>query len=721
MRPTSTSTMHSVSPHISSGRRKCGNSSSNRNSNDPARMSPGLSPGSSASCSKNINTADSNSIATSATEHSSPLFADATFERKSSSLHIDVEYLERTERILRFAQKRLKKSRSEDFFERKQKKSPQPQPIFDVQHSDVELDAIVGNGSYNIVYSVKRIKGNSNNNKNLRFEPEDVVVKTLRSKLLTDLPMLAACAADLHKEGFLLAGLQQQQQRPYHDHILKVLAWVPTGLSAFANGSHDSFFLVLEKLDRTLTDVLREWKLLEAKEQDNDAKELQERQQKQIETQQQQQRGGGGFRNSFRRMGSGRSWDTSSRRSLRLSNMKNSFFRGSQRHLEQKQQEKAKKVNASAKTAKATSLTESEKDESSLELFSSNSKEAEADRVTFWKMRLGLLVDLSGAISFLHSNRVIHRDLKPDNVGFDRFGKLKVFDFDVARVLPHQANWGHSDVVARKNETFKLTKKVGSPRYMSPECARGEYYNEKADVYALGLLAYEILSLKRPFDVRCSSSDERKKNTNKTNCVYKDCVKVVDRREDGNYEDYDDGESSRGRGIFRRKKRRNSFPFKKQYTDKSFGGGSSSGKLGGIFSRRRCSGSHKNNNTKSTPRSPPKYANIRPLLPVATRHELVVQQQQHAARNRTNTRGCSANSNNRMIPRQQPKLQSRPQQHYHAVNEIDAETSSYYWTQSLRCTIDRAWSYDIPTRPFASELRVLLGEELIRMDWHELE
>jgi serine/threonine protein kinase len=709
---TVTSLQKSVSPHISSSVRKTmihdrhSNNNSNDHDHDHAQDSKmGMSPEFAAS------KADSNSIATSATEHSSPFFADATFEMKSSS-PIDVEYLKRTERILRFAQKRLKKSCSEDFFERKQKKSTQPQEILHVQHSDVELDAIVGNGSYNIVYSVKRIKGSNTNRSssqsNLQFEPENVVVKTLRPKLLTDLPMLAACAADLRKEGFLLAGLQQQQDREHHDHIVKVLAWVPSGLSAFANGCHDSFFLVLEKLDRTLTDVIREWKLLEAEENDNDTKQLQEQQR-------------GGFRNNFRRNCS--SGKNSSRRSLFLSSVKNSFFRVSQKQLQQQQQ---KPQEASA------SLSESKGDESSSELLSnsndlnsphSHSKGADPDRVQFWKMRLSLLVDLAGAIAFLHSHRVIHRDLKPDNVGFDKLGKPKVFDFDVARILPNQANWGRGDynTSIKINETFKMTKNVGSPRYMSPECARGEYYNEKADVYALGLLAYEILSLKRPFDVRSSSSDERKKGgkNNSNNCVYKDCVKVVVRGEDGNHED--DDEEPRSRGIFQRKKRRNSFPFKKQYTNKS-GGGSSSGKLGGIFFRRRCSGSHKNNNSNSNRRNPSKYATIRPLLPVATQHELVMQQQQqHAARNKTNTQSKSYKTGNSSTSRKSQQQQEQPQQHYHSVNDVDVETLSFYWTRSLRCTIDRAWSYDIPTRPFAYELKVLLGEELIQMDWHEEE
>ena len=45
-------------------------------------------------------------------------------------------------------------------------------------------------------------------------------------------------------------------------------------------------------------------------------------------------------------------------------------------------------------------------------------------------------MELSEAIKFMHSKKVLHRDLKPDNIGFDCDGVLKVFDFDVARIVP---------------------------------------------------------------------------------------------------------------------------------------------------------------------------------------------------------------------------------------------------------------------------------------------
>ena len=81
--------------------------------------------------------------------------------------------------------------------------------------------------------------------------------------------------------------------------------------------------------------------------------------------------------------------------------------------------------------------------------------------------------------------------MKPENIGFDCQGILKVFDFDVSRIMPNDAD---------PESTFLFTKKVGSPRYMSPECARGEAYNLKSDVYTFALLLYEVLLLEKPYD-----------------------------------------------------------------------------------------------------------------------------------------------------------------------------------------------------------------------------
>jgi serine/threonine protein kinase len=76
------------------------------------------------------------------------------------------------------------------------------------------------------------------------------------------------------------------------------------------------------------------------------------------------------------------------------------------------------------------------------------------------------------------------------NIGFDAAGTLKVFDFDLSRVLPSSEG---------PDAAFQLTGKVGSPRYMAPEVSAGNPYNLKADVYSFGLLTYQMLTGKTPW------------------------------------------------------------------------------------------------------------------------------------------------------------------------------------------------------------------------------
>jgi len=99
---------------------------------------------------------------------------------------------------------------------------------------------------------------------------------------------------------------------------------------------------------------------------------------------------------------------------------------------------------------------------------------------------------LSQALGHIHSYRVLHRDLKPANIGFDSKGMLKVFDFDLARVLP---DLNEED----PDKAYQLTALVGSPRYMAPEVNHGQPYNLKADVWSFGVLAYQILTNRKPY------------------------------------------------------------------------------------------------------------------------------------------------------------------------------------------------------------------------------
>lgn len=91
-------------------------------------------------------------------------------------------------------------------------------------------------------------------------------------------------------------------------------------------------------------------------------------------------------------------------------------------------------------------------------------------------------------MEYLHSKNIVFRDLKPDNVGFDIDGNVKIFDFGLARDL---------GFVSRSGEMLGFT---GTPRYMANEVGEGKQYGLKVDVYSFGILLWQICTLKEPFD-----------------------------------------------------------------------------------------------------------------------------------------------------------------------------------------------------------------------------
>eukprot|EP00934_Nitzschia_sp_Nitz4_P007847 Nitzschia sp. Nitz4//scaffold293_size23253//4628//5937//NITZ4_008502-RA/size23253-processed-gene-0.16-mRNA-1//1//CDS//3329546186//7837//frame0 len=108
-----------------------------------------------------------------------------------------------------------------------------------------------------------------------------------------------------------------------------------------------------------------------------------------------------------------------------------------------------------------------------------------------WDERMLHVSELAHALQYMHSLRVIHRDLKADNVGFTKDDKIQLFDFGLARVLPLERS---------ESGLYRMTGYCGSPVYMSPEVALRKKYNEKCDVYSFAILAWEILSLETPFE-----------------------------------------------------------------------------------------------------------------------------------------------------------------------------------------------------------------------------
>jgi len=99
-----------------------------------------------------------------------------------------------------------------------------------------------------------------------------------------------------------------------------------------------------------------------------------------------------------------------------------------------------------------------------------------------------LAVKLCDALEYLHSQGVVHRDLKPENILIDDAGNIKLIDFGLAS-LPG----------ARRLTFGKLSQVMGTPDYISPEQVRGKRGDARSDIYALGVILYEILTGSTPF------------------------------------------------------------------------------------------------------------------------------------------------------------------------------------------------------------------------------
>lgn len=106
-------------------------------------------------------------------------------------------------------------------------------------------------------------------------------------------------------------------------------------------------------------------------------------------------------------------------------------------------------------------------------------------------VRLKTAIDIASAVAYLHERRILFRDLKPANIGFDPKNTLKLFDFGLAVEIPR-----HED----PETTFKLAGNTGTSRYMAVEVIRKDPYNLKADVFSYSILLWEIMALVKPYD-----------------------------------------------------------------------------------------------------------------------------------------------------------------------------------------------------------------------------
>lgn len=110
-----------------------------------------------------------------------------------------------------------------------------------------------------------------------------------------------------------------------------------------------------------------------------------------------------------------------------------------------------------------------------------------------------VMIQACGALEEAHRAGIVHRDLKPENIFLTRQGGIadfpKLLDFGLAKISEQQMRPG-SLILTQEGMVF------GTPEFMSPEQARGETLDGRSDIYSLGVIMYELLTGKLPFDAK---------------------------------------------------------------------------------------------------------------------------------------------------------------------------------------------------------------------------
>src|SRR5882672_10656355 len=131
----------------------------------------------------------------------------------------------------------------------------------------------------------------------------------------------------------------------------------------------------------------------------------------------------------------------------------------------------------------------------------------EGQPITVWcdshrygiRERLKLFLQVLDAVQYAHARQVIHRDLKPSNILVTESGQVRLLDFGIAKLL----------IEGETAEETQLTQVYGrafTVEYASPEQLRGESLTAASDIYALGVVFYELLTGNRPYQIKASTA-----------------------------------------------------------------------------------------------------------------------------------------------------------------------------------------------------------------------
>lgn len=132
-----------------------------------------------------------------------------------------------------------------------------------------------------------------------------------------------------------------------------------------------------------------------------------------------------------------------------------------------------------------------------------------------------IFINICQAIAYAHSKKVLHRDLKPENIIVGQYGEVLILDWGLAKLIRDTSQGGQEDesiepepkIKMHLSGLTKIGKVVGTVTYMAPERASGHPSTYQTDIYSLGVILYQMLTLHFPFHRR--SLEEFRKNMHK--------------------------------------------------------------------------------------------------------------------------------------------------------------------------------------------------------------
>lgn len=106
------------------------------------------------------------------------------------------------------------------------------------------------------------------------------------------------------------------------------------------------------------------------------------------------------------------------------------------------------------------------------------------------------LIQIANGLKYLNDKRILHRDIKPQNIFLDKNNNIKIGDMGLGKILGSQSNYAYTNCGTRLYFLWKFTSLA---LYLSPELINEQPYNFKSDIWAFGCLMYELATFRPPF------------------------------------------------------------------------------------------------------------------------------------------------------------------------------------------------------------------------------